>query len=78
VNVLEALKITTSKRWSKYDVSTINYKRIQIQEIKYPLISFDGDIIFVLPPLLTRVPSAYGCGMDDMDKLYNGHELIFN
>jgi hypothetical protein len=68
--VLEALKISLSKKQSKYDVSTISYNRIHIQEIKYLPFIFYGNIIFILPPQLVGVPSAYDHGMDDMGKLF--------
>ena len=35
--------------------------------------SFDGDVIFILPPINVDVSSTYGRSMDCMDKMCNGH-----
>ena len=40
---------------SKLDLTTIDFDNIQVREMKYNLSSFEGDIIFVLPPLLDGV-----------------------
>lgn len=34
---------------------------------------FDDDVLFVMPPMALGVPNAYGCSMDGMDKMCNGH-----
>lgn len=68
MNVIEALKITFSIKWSKFNISTIDYNRIQIQKIKYLPINFDSNIIFFLLPLLVKVSTAYGHGMDGIEK----------
>ena len=35
--------------------------------------SFNGDVLFILPPVKIGIPYAYGKAMDGMDKIYNGH-----
>jgi hypothetical protein len=68
MNIIEALKIKFSMKWSKFNVSTIDYNRIQIQKIKYLPISFDSDIIFFLLPLPVKVSPAHSHGMDGIEK----------
>ena len=34
---------------------------------------FAGDIIFILPPINVDVSSMYGCSIDGMDKMCDGH-----
>ena len=58
---------------SKSDVTTIDFNSIDVRSIKYLPSSFDGDIIFVSPPLPMGVPRAYGCSMDNMDKICDAH-----
>jgi hypothetical protein len=43
---------------------SIEYDSIMVCEVENLPSSFDGDVIFVLPPLADRVPISYGQGMD--------------
>ena len=48
LNIVEALKLTKSKKRSKFDLTTIDFDNIDVRDVKYLPPSFDGDI-FVLP-----------------------------
>ena len=60
---------------SKSVLTTIDFDNIDVHDVKYLSPSFDGDVLFVLPPLSMGVPSAmpYGCAMDGMDKMCDDH-----
>ena len=58
---------------SKSDLSYIDFDNIGVHNIKYLPSSFNGDVLFVLPLVAHRVPSMYGCLIDDMNKMYDGH-----
>ena len=44
-----------------------------VRNVKYLSSLFDGDILFILPPVPLGVPSAYSRSMDGMDKMCDGH-----
>jgi hypothetical protein len=73
VHILEALKITKCRRRSKSDLTNIDFDNIVIEDVKYLPSSFNGDVFFILPPIKTGIPDAYGKAMDGMDKIYDGH-----
>jgi hypothetical protein len=73
VHILEALKITKCRRRSKSDLTNIDFDSIVIEDVKYLPSSFNGDVLFILPPVKTGIPDAYGKAMDGMDKIYDGH-----
>ena len=72
-NIVDALKMTKSKRRSKYDLTTIDFDTIDVCEIKYLLPSFDGDVIFILSPINVDISSTYMRSMDGMNKMCDGH-----
>jgi hypothetical protein len=67
------LKLTKSRRRSKYDLNTINFDNIDACNVKYSSPSFDGDILFVFSRVSMGVLDVYGCFVDGMDKMYDGH-----
>lgn len=73
VHILDALKITKCRRRSKSDLTNIDFDNIVIEDVKYLPSAFDGDVLFILPPVNTGIPDAYGKAMDGMDKIYDGH-----
>jgi hypothetical protein len=73
MNIVDALKQTKSRKRSKSDLASIDFDSIEVRDVKYLPSSFDGDILFVLPPVPFGVPSAYGRSMDGMDKMCDGH-----
>ena len=72
-NIVDALKMTKSKRRSKSDLTVIDFDSIDIRDVKYLPPSFDGDIIFILPPIAVDVSSMYGRSMNGMDKMCDGY-----
>ena len=71
--IVDALKLTKLRKMSKSDLSYIDFDNIGVHNIKYLPSSFNGDVLFVLPLVAHRVPSMYGCLIDDMNKMYDGH-----
>jgi hypothetical protein len=72
-NIVDALKMTKSRRRSKSDLTAIDFDSIDVREVKYLPPSFDGDVIFILPLIFVDVSSTYGRSMDGMDKMCDGH-----
>ena len=71
-NIVDALKMTKSRRRSKFDDPAIDFDNIDVRDVKYLLPSSDGDIIFILPPINVDESSTYGRSMDGMDKMCDG------
>ena len=65
--------MTKSSRRSKSDLTAIDFDTIDVCNVKYLPPSFDGDVIFILPPIAVDVSSTNGHSMDDMDKMCDGH-----
>jgi hypothetical protein len=71
--IVDALKFTKSRKRSKSDLAFIDFDNIDVRDVKYLPSSFDGDVLFVLPPVVLKVPNTYGRSMDGMDKMCDGH-----
>jgi hypothetical protein len=65
--------MTKSRRRSKADLTVIDFDNINVHDVKYLPPSFDGDVIFILPPINIDVLSTYGRSMDGMDKMCDRH-----
>lgn len=63
------------RKCSKFDLAYVDLDSIDVRDVKYHPPSFDSNVIFVLSPfkIKFRVRPTYGCGMDGMDKLHDGH-----
>ena len=48
--IIDALKFTKSMKRSKSDFVFIDFDNIDVRDVKYLPFSFDGDVLFVLPP----------------------------
>ena len=72
-HIVNALKMTKSKRRSKSDLTTIDFDSIDVRDVKYLPPSLDGDVIFILLPIAVDVSNMYGRSMDGMDKMCDGH-----
>lgn len=57
----------------KFDMDSIDFDYIDVQDAKYLPSSFNNEILFVLPSVAIGVPNAYGCSVDDMDKICDMH-----
>ena len=73
LSIVDALKLTKSGRRSKSNLTIIDFDSIDVCDVKYLLFTFDGDVLFVLPPFSMVVLSACGRAMDGIDKMYDGH-----
>ena len=57
--------MTKSRRSSKSDLTAIDFDSIDVRDVKYLLPIFDGDVIFLLPPINVDVFCTYGRSMDE-------------
>jgi hypothetical protein len=73
LTVVDALKLTKSRKKSKLYLASIDFDTIDVREVKYLSSSFNGDILFLLPPMTLKVPSPYGRSMDGMDEMCDGN-----
>ena len=73
LTIADALKLTKSRKISKSDLTSIDSDNIDVRDVKYLPSSFNGDILFLLPPVALRVLSTYGHSMNGMDKMCDGH-----
>ena len=72
-SVVEALIKTASRKGSRFELVSLDFGRLQVEQVNYFPPQFDGDKIFELPPLPQGCPMLYGGDMDGMDKQYDGH-----
>src|SRR6202022_2032965 len=73
LTMVDALKLTKSRKRSKSDLASIDFDSIDVREVKYLPSSFNGDVLFLLPPVALKAPSTYGRSIDGIDKLSDGH-----
>lgn len=71
-SMLDALKATAVRPRSQSALSDIDFDNIRVEEVKYIPTTYDGDVIFLLPPLPSGLPATYGKSLDGMDKVYDG------
>jgi hypothetical protein len=72
-NIVNALKMTKSRRRSKSDLTAIDFDSVDVRHVKYLPPSLNGDVIFILPTINVDVSITYGRSMDDMDKMCDEH-----
>jgi hypothetical protein len=65
--------MTKFRRRSKSNLTTIDFDNTDIHDVKYLPPFFDGDVIFILPPIAMDDSSTYGRSMNAMDKVCDGH-----
>ena len=73
LTMVHALKLTKSRKKSKSDLVSIDFDYINVRDVKYLPSSFNGDVLFLLPPVSLKVPSMYGHSMDGIDKMCDDH-----
>lgn len=56
VHILDVFKITKHRGRSEYDLNNIDFDNIVMKDVKYTPSMFDGDVIFILPPIDWAVP----------------------
>lgn len=69
----DALKIRKCRKSPNYNLALVNFDSIDVCEVNYLPSFVDGDVIVALPPLPCGIHATYRCGMDGMDKIYDGH-----
>ena len=52
LSIVHALKLTKSRKISKYDLITINFDTKDVRNIKYLQPSFDSDVLYMFPQCL--------------------------
>ena len=72
-SILFAIRMTASRRGSRSELACIDFDSIEHRQVKYLPATYDGDIIFELPPLPEGIPTTFGGGMDGMSKQFDGH-----
>lgn len=73
LSIIDALKLTKSKRRFKYDFTIIYFDNIDVCAVKHLRPFFNGGVLFVLLRISMGVPSTYGHTMNDMDNMYDAH-----
>lgn len=73
LNIVEALKLTKSRRRSKSNLTTVDFDNINVCDVKYLPTSYDGDVLYVLPFVSMGVLIVYGCFRNGMEKMCVGH-----
>ena len=68
-----ALRLTKFNRTFNYDLATTDFDNKDFHEVNHLPPFYNDDFMFVLPLVVSSVPSAYGRFMDDMDKMCNEH-----
>ena len=71
-SIIDALKMTKSRRRSKSDHTEIDFDNIDVRNVKYLPPSFDGDVIFILLLIAVDIFSTYGRSVDGINKMYDG------
>jgi hypothetical protein len=71
-NVMQCLRCLASFPGSRNELASIDYKKIAYRKIQYLPPSYNGDVIFELPPSQVSASTSKNA-MDSMDKWLNGH-----
>jgi hypothetical protein len=73
INILPSLRSLGSMPGSKSVLKKLNYDSIRIEDVDFLPPSFNGDVIFILPPTLSSAVQKNAKSMEGMDKRYDGH-----
>jgi hypothetical protein len=71
-NVMQCLRRLASFPGSRNKLATLNYDKIPYHKVQYLPPSYDGDVIFELPPSCAFASTSKNT-MDSMDKRFDGH-----
>jgi hypothetical protein len=71
--MVDALKLTKSRKKSKSDLVFIDFDSIDVRDVKYLPSFFNGDVLFALPLLHLKFQIRMTVQLDDMNKMYDGH-----
>ena len=73
LSILQCLCTLASMSGRKNILQKLDYDTLQIQEVKFLPPRFDGNLMFVLPPVGVSSSHTKAKFMDGMDKRYDGH-----
>jgi hypothetical protein len=72
LSVMQCLRHLASFPGSKNELTTLDYNKIPYHKVQYLPPSYDGDVIFELPPSCISASTSKNT-MDGMDKQFDGH-----
>ena len=72
-SIIESLRRLANMPSSKNVLKKLDYDSLQTVHAKFLPPRFDGDVMFVLPPINNLALYTKAKSMDGMDKRYNGH-----
>lgn len=73
ISVVECLKVLGSRRGSKSLLSKLDFNSIKVEKVEFLPPSFDGDVVFELPPIGKSATPTQARLLRGMDKRYDGH-----
>lgn len=73
VSIMDCLKRLSSVPHSRNELSTMDVKVIKHHWVQYLPPTYNGNVIFELPPCRTSLSSSAARNLDEMDKRYDGH-----
>ena len=73
ISILPSLRSLGSMPGSKSVLKKLNYDSIRTENVDFLPPSFNGDVIFILPPTLPSAVQKNAKSMEGMDKRYDGH-----
>ena len=71
-SVVQSLRRLASILGSRNELAIVDYDKIAYHKVQFLPLSYNGDVIFELPPSRVSASSSKN-GMDGMDKQFNGH-----
>jgi hypothetical protein len=71
-SIMQCFRYLASFLGSRNELASINYDKIAYHKVQYLPPSYNGDVIFELPPSLVSASTSKNT-MDGMDKQFDGH-----
>jgi hypothetical protein len=59
--------------WSKNELKLIDFASMHFEKVKSLPTSFNGNIMFELPPIMLSTSTPMQCQIEGMDKKFDGH-----
>ena len=72
-SIVQCLRTLSSMPGSKNILKKLDYNTLRIEEVNFLPPRFDGNVMFVLPPVGPSASHTKAKSMDGMDKRYDGH-----
>jgi hypothetical protein len=73
LSVIDYLKKLSARKGSKSVVTKIDYSSIRLEKVEVLPSTFDGDVVFELPPIGASSSHSQARLLRGMDKRYDGH-----